>query len=239
MAEAGEEEGQMRCWRCGMILPAAEMQLLDSQWHCSYCLMDVKMLRAEAERVRESHVRERGAGEEGEGHAPDIGGGQEQGRLPATGPGGQMNCEACGRSLGEGAHRTFAGKIVCGSCYVNESRLAYGGYCMKCGREVKRLLNFSGEQLCEECFLEASGSGASGWTTMIRAFVHRVLGVEVKARAVQKKAQAKESASKQPAVMPKSARASFTDAKDAAEKKGRSGKGGKGPAPAEKPKPHK
>ena len=51
------KEMNRQCWRCGMYIPAAEMQQYKGQWICPNCLMD---MRAEDEKMlHEPKVREK------------------------------------------------------------------------------------------------------------------------------------------------------------------------------------
>jgi hypothetical protein len=162
------EEGNLKCWRCGMLLPSHELKMMEGQLYCAYCFQDVTMERAETEATRRSHAGEgTGAGGEG-GYGP-----RSVGRM----------CEVCGRSVEHG-HYAFSGKFVCAECYPKESHAAHGGYCSRCGRETTEIYMLAGRQFCPDCFTEESGhGGGKDWGTAIKENVERLFGIRKKVPA--------------------------------------------------------
>ena len=160
------EEGNLKCWRCGMLLPSHELKMLEGQLYCAYCFQDVTMEREETEATRRSHGHEHGG----------VGGGAggEGGYGPPSA--GRM-CEVCGRSVEHG-HYAFSGKFVCAECYPKESHATHGGYCSRCGRETTEIYMLAGQQFCPDCFAEESGrGGGKDWGTAIKENVERLFGI--------------------------------------------------------------
>ena len=173
------EEGTLKCWRCGMLLPEHELKMLEGQLYCSYCFQDVTMEREETEAARRGHGHG-GAG--GEGGGPGTGGGHEPYGV------GRM-CEVCGRT-GEHGHYAFSGKFVCAECYPREAHALHGGYCSRCGRESTEIYMLAGRQFCPDCFAEESGrGGGKGWGTAIRENVERLFGIRKKVPAKMPKGE--------------------------------------------------
>jgi len=193
-----------------MILPMHELQLLDNQWHCAYCFMDVKMERMDVERMRQHqeareaesekssrtdahekdsyHYRRPHAkedefgsaelhGEEGEGTEGNVEGAEGRGIAHKIPLGiGRRTCDSCSRSVSHGYYEGN-GRFVCGFCHAQEFKTGHGGFCVKCSREFPSLYIFKGEQLCLECFAEASNIEATSWLGKLKLTFSRALKV--------------------------------------------------------------
>ncbi|VVC04241.1 Uncharacterised protein [Candidatus Burarchaeum australiense] len=171
-----DEQGNMRCWRCGMLLPGYELKMWEGQLYCAYCFQDVMMTREDDEKTRAAHARtQEEAGQANYGGEGGSAGGSEGGRR-GGGESGMRSCEVCGRSTSHG-HYAFSGKFVCSDCHAKESKTSHGGYCMRCGRESNELYMLGGEQLCMECFSSETASGGKGWASALKTGVEKLFGI--------------------------------------------------------------
>jgi len=250
------EEGTQRCWRCGMLLPAHELQMLDNQLHCAYCFMDVKMGRLEAEKAqaqdagkerhgeeKELHVDERDPyhyraphpADESKGEHPDSSGADETSiahKLPFGV--GTRTCDSCGRSTAHGYYE--GGRFVCGFCHAQEFKSGHGGFCVKCGREFRELYIFKGEQVCLECFAEVTNIEATNWLGKLKLTVSKVLKVGKKPKRGELDRKFYEEFKRKQKEKEAKGRKDFSQAGDDSARGGKNGPlsapGGKGPLSA-------
>jgi len=84
-----------QCQRCGMYLPTLELQMYNGQWHCQYCVMDI---RDAERRSTESYSKTERKSEQ---YAK------------------RENCERCGVDL-QNIMYYFNGRKLCGTCLETE-----------------------------------------------------------------------------------------------------------------------
>jgi len=81
-----------QCQRCGMYLPALELQMYNGQWYCPYCIMDMREKDAKLYKPKKPHITERTIRE---------------------------HCSRCGKSITDVVYY-YKGKKLCKSCLDNE-----------------------------------------------------------------------------------------------------------------------
>ena len=172
-----DENGNVKCWRCGMTIPYFEMKMLDSQPHCAFCYQDVLMERKEAEEARDKKNRRI---QPSDSYLPSHPSAPE---MPSSGQPPPRACEVCG-AIAKDGHYAFSGKYTCTSCYVQESRAHRSGYCVRCGKNTDELYMLAGQQLCLDCFSSES-SGKGDWAHAIKETIQRAIGIRPR-RAMRK-----------------------------------------------------